>query len=40
LRERYDGPDDKGQFTDDRVAVGQSLATDRRSKAKTIVPKG
>ena len=30
----------KGQFTTEQVSVGKSLATDRRSKAKTVVPKG
>jgi hypothetical protein len=30
---------EKGQFTEDQVGVGKSLAADRRSKAKTVVPK-
>jgi hypothetical protein len=29
-----------GEFTNDQVSVGKSLAADRRIKAKTIVPKG
>ena len=29
----------KGQFTTEQVSVGKSLAADRRSKAKTVVPK-
>ena len=29
-----------GKFTEKQVDVGGSLAADRRSKAKTIVPKG
>ena len=37
---RYARRNDKGQFTDNQVSVGKSLAADRRSKAKTVVPKG
>ncbi len=37
---RYVRRDKKGQFTDSQVNVGKSLSADRRSKSKTIVPKG
>jgi len=37
---RYARRDAQGQFTENQVAVGKSLAADRRSKAKTVVPKG
>ena len=37
---RYVRRDEQGHFTDDQVNVGKSLATDRRSKASTVVPKG
>ena len=37
---RYIRRDSKGQFTDDQVAVGKSLAADRRQQAKTAAPKG
>jgi len=37
---RYARRDDAGHFTSDQVSVGKSLAADRRSKAKTVVPKG
>ena len=37
---RYARRNEKGQLTEDQVDVGKSLAADRRSKAKTIVPKG
>jgi len=37
---RYARRNDKGQVTDNQVSVGKSLAADRRSKAKTVVPKG
>ena len=37
---RYARRDEKGEFTNDQVKVGKSLAADRRSKAKTVVPKG
>ena len=32
--------DKEGQVTGNQVDVGKSLSADRRSKAKTIVPKG
>ena len=38
--ERYVRRDAKGQFTEDQVDVGRSLASDRASKSKTVVPKG
>ena len=37
---RYARRDEQGQFTNDQVPVGKSLTADRRSKAKTVVPKG
>jgi hypothetical protein len=37
---RYIRRDKEGQFTEKQVNVGKSLAADRRSKSKTIVPKG
>ena len=37
---RYVRRDSNGEFTKDQVDVGKSLAADRRSKAKTTVPKG
>lgn len=37
---RYARRDKEGQFTNDQVNVGKSLGADRRSKAKTVVPKG
>ena len=37
---RYVRRDDQGQFTDDQTAVGKSLAADRRTQSKTVVPKG
>jgi hypothetical protein len=37
---RYIRRDEEGQFTSDQTSVGKSLATDRRTSAKTIVPKG
>jgi len=37
---RYARRNDKGQVTDNQVSVGKSLGADRRSKAKTVVPKG
>ena len=37
---RYVRRDQQGQFSNDQVSVGRSLANDRRSKAKTVVPKG
>jgi len=32
--------DERGRFTSAQVDVGRSLSTDRRTKAKTVVPKG
>jgi hypothetical protein len=37
---RYIRRDKEGQFTQQQVNVGRSLAADRRSKSKTVVPKG
>jgi len=37
---RYIRRDKEGHFTSQQVNVGRSLAADRRSKSKTIVPKG
>jgi hypothetical protein len=37
---RYVRRSTKGRFTEKQVAVGRSLASDRRSKAKTVVKKG
>ena len=37
---RYARRDEQGQLTQDQVAVGKSLSADRRTKAKTVVPKG
>jgi len=37
---RYARRDEQGQFTDSQVNVGHSLAADRRSKSKTVAPKG
>jgi len=37
---RYIRRDQQGQFTEDQVGVGKSLTADRRTKAKTGVPKG
>jgi hypothetical protein len=37
---RYARRGEKGQFTEDQVNIGKSLAADRRSHAKTVVPKG
>lgn len=37
---RYVRRDEQGQFTDDQANVGKSLAADRKTHAKTIVPKG
>ena len=37
---RYIRRDKDGQFTSQQVNAGRSLAADRRSKSKTIVPKG
>lgn len=37
---RYVRRDSQGQFTEDQVNVGKSLAADRRTHSKTIAPKG
>ena len=37
---RYARRDSQGQFTDSQANVGRSLATDRRSKSKTVAAKG
>ena len=37
---RYVRRNKDGQFTNNQVGVGKSLSADRRSKAKTVVPKG
>ena len=37
---RYARRDEKGRMTSDQVGVGKSLAADRRTKAKTVAPKG
>jgi len=37
---RYARRDKEGQFTKDQTSVGKSLAADRRTKAKKVVPKG
>jgi hypothetical protein len=37
---RYARRDKNGQFSEDQVAVGKSLAADRRTYAKKVVPKG
>jgi hypothetical protein len=37
---RYIRRDESGQFTEDQVDVGRSLAADRRSHSVTTVPKG
>ncbi len=37
---RYARRNEEGQFTENQVDVGKSLAADRRSKAKKVVPKG
>ena len=37
---RYVRRDESGQFTEDQVDVGRSLAADRQSKSETTVPKG
>ena len=37
---RYVRRDEAGHFTKDQVSVGKSLAADRRTKAKTVAPKG
>jgi hypothetical protein len=37
---RYARRNEEGHFTKDQVDVGKSLAADRRTKAKTVAPKG
>ena len=37
---RYVRRDASGKFTDDQSDVGRSLSADRKSKSKTVVPKG
>lgn len=37
---RYARRNEEGQFTEHQVDFGKSLAADRRSKAKKIIPKG
>jgi len=37
---RYGRRDAQGQFTESQVNTGRSLASDRRSKSKTVAPKG
>jgi hypothetical protein len=37
---RYARRDAAGRFTDDQSSAGRSLSADRRSKSKTVVPKG
>ena len=37
---RYVRRDAAGRFTEDQSNVGRSLAADRRSTSKTVVPKG
>ncbi len=37
---RYARRDEQGHFTSDQVSVGKSLAADRRTHAKTVVPSG
>jgi hypothetical protein len=37
---QYVRRDDQGQFTDDQVKVGKSLAADRKRDAKTVAKKG
>ena len=37
---RYARRNKDGQFTENQTGVGKSLSADRRSKAKTVVPKG
>jgi hypothetical protein len=37
---RYVRRDSKGNFTDNQVDVGKALAADKRTKARTVVPKG
>ena len=37
---RYVRRDAAGRFTEEQSNVGRSLSADRRSKSKTVVPKG
>jgi len=37
---RYVRRDDQGQFTDDQVKTGRSVARDRKVDAKNTAPKG
>ncbi len=37
---RYIRRDDKGQFTDDQVSAGKSVAADKRIDAKNTAKKG
>jgi hypothetical protein len=37
---RYIRRDKEGQFTEQQVNVGKSLAADRRTNSKTVIPKG
>jgi len=37
---RYARRDKQGQFTEKQVNVGKSITADKRTKAKTTVPKG
>lgn len=37
---RFARRDAAGRFSDDQTNVGRSLSADRRSKSKTVVPKG
>jgi hypothetical protein len=37
---RYARRDADGKFTTDQVNVGKSLSSDKRTHAKTVVPKG
>jgi hypothetical protein len=37
---RFARRDAEGKFTEDQSDVGRSLSADRRSKSKTVVPKG
>lgn len=37
---RYIRRDAAGKFTEDQTEAGRSLAADKRSKSKTVVPKG
>lgn len=38
--DRFIRRDAKGRFTSDQVDVARSLATDSRTQAKTVAPKG